>query len=61
MQSIVQNFTNAEQTITVHDPNTHCTVTMLTIPCHLPHQKDDEEVMGFVNRGAHHDRSECNA
>jgi hypothetical protein len=46
-QSIVRNFVNAEQTITVHDPNTRCTVTVLTMPHYLPCRNDDQEVMGF--------------
>ena len=46
-QSVVRNFMNAEQTITVHDPNTRHTVTIPTMPHHLPRRNDDEEVMGF--------------
>jgi hypothetical protein len=46
-QSVVRNFANAEQTITVHDPNTRRTVTVPTMPRRLPRRNDDEEVMGF--------------
>ena len=46
-QSIVRNFANAEQTITIHDLNTHHTVTIPTSPCHSTRNQHDKEVMGF--------------
>jgi len=46
-QSVVRNFTNAEQTITNHDPNTHRTVTVPTMPHYPPCRNGDEEVLGF--------------
>jgi hypothetical protein len=46
-QSVVRNFANAEQTITVHDPNTSRTFTLPTMSRRLPRRIDDEDVMGF--------------
>ena len=44
---MVRNFANAEQTITIHDPNTYCTVTIPTSPRCSTRNQHDEEVMGF--------------
>ena len=42
-QSVVRNFSNADQTITVHDPNTRRTVTIPTSARRsLRHQKEEE-------------------
>jgi hypothetical protein len=46
-QSVVRNFANAEQTITVHDPNTSRTFTLPTMSRRLPRRIDDEDFMGF--------------
>jgi hypothetical protein len=46
-QSIVRNFANAAQTITIHDPNTHRTVTIPTSSRRSTRNQHDEEIMGF--------------
>ena len=46
-QSIVRNFANEDQTITVHDPNTCRTITIPTSPRRSSRTKHDEEIMGF--------------
>ena len=46
-QSIMRNFSNSDQTITIHDPNTRCTVTIPTTPRRSSRTQQDEEIMGF--------------
>lgn len=48
-QSIVCNFANEDQTITVHDPNTHHTIMIPTSPSHSLHTQHDEKIMGFCD------------
>jgi hypothetical protein len=46
-QSVVRNFSNSDQTITIHDPNTRRTVTIPTTARRVLRRQDEEEVMGF--------------
>ena len=42
-QLTVKNFTNAEQTITISDPNFDCIVTIPTLPCGPPHHRLNQD------------------
>jgi len=46
-ESVVRNFANADQTITVHDPNTHRTATIPTAPRRGTRRHDDDDAAVF--------------